>query len=139
MTERPKHCRQPSHDETLYTTMPPTTLSKNDTPYQRGSLAAAFSTLQHRSRAQHRGTYTAVTGNRHHPPSWHGAFLFYRRKLGCLILWWRQPTELGVGVGDRKLRSRSSWIVEAVQSCMHFKSSPDPAVEKRVQTTLLLV
>ena len=60
------------------------------------------------------------------PPSWHDAFLFYRRKLGCQILWWSQPTELGVGVGDRELPSRSSWTVEAIHFCMHFKSSPYP-------------
>ena len=45
-------------------------------------------------------------------------------------MWWSQPTELaGVGVGDRELSSRSSWwTVEAVQNCMHFNSSPHPAV-----------
>ena len=45
-------------------------------------------------------------------------------------MWWSQPTELGVGVGDRELRSRHSWwtVVEAVHFCMHFKSSPHPAV-----------
>ena len=46
-------------------------------------------------------------------------------------MWWSQPTELGVGVGDRELSSRSSWCtVEAVHFCMHFKSSLHPAVRR---------
>ena len=57
-----KRCSQPCH-------LPPATLSKENskelcTPYQRCPLAAAFSTLQAWTRAQHRATYTAVSGNR---------------------------------------------------------------------------
>ena len=44
---------------------------------------------------------------------------------------------VGVGVGNRELRPRSSWTttVETVQNYMHFKSSP-PCRQQRTESVL---
>ena len=120
-----------AHDETLFTTMPPTTLSKS---YAHPTNVVHFQLPPQPYSIDMSSAQGYIHCSNREPtptPSWYDVFLFHRRNLGCLILWWSQPTELGVGVGDRELRSRSSWwTVETVHFCMHFKSSPHPAVRR---------